>query len=89
MLESDGILGQRFEDRRSWSRYPSSSRFFRSSCVLAEHGSLKRLQAYCGSELPRYMQPARIDVRRINGWVRRSYSVASIGAFSSTVTFCR
>ena len=47
MLESDGILGQRFEDRRSWSRYPSSSRFFRSSCVLAEHGSSRVLLWAC------------------------------------------
>jgi amino acid adenylation domain-containing protein len=31
--------------------------------VLAEHGSVERLQAHCGRELPRYMQPARIDVR--------------------------
>ncbi|MDQ3808841.1 MAG: AMP-binding protein, partial [Chloroflexota bacterium] len=30
--------------------------------VLTETGSLKRLQAVCAAELPRYMQPARIDV---------------------------
>jgi len=31
--------------------------------VLAEAGSLERLQAYCGRELPPYLQPARIEVR--------------------------
>ena len=31
--------------------------------VLSEGGSLARLKVYCGRELPRYMQPARIDVR--------------------------
>ena len=31
--------------------------------VLAEQGSLDRLQAYCGRELPRYLQPARVEVR--------------------------
>ncbi len=31
--------------------------------VLAAHGSLERLTAYCGRELPRYLQPARIEVR--------------------------
>ena len=31
--------------------------------VLAAAGSLERLQAYCGRELPRYLQPARIEVR--------------------------
>lgn len=31
--------------------------------VLVERGSLERLQAYCGRELPRYFQPARIEVR--------------------------
>ena len=30
--------------------------------VLAEGSSLKRLQAVCAAELPRYMQPARIEV---------------------------
>ena len=30
--------------------------------VLAESGSVERLTAYCGRELPRYLQPARIDV---------------------------
>jgi amino acid adenylation domain-containing protein len=31
--------------------------------VLAQQGSLERLQAYCGRELPRFLQPARIEVR--------------------------
>jgi len=31
--------------------------------VLGEQGSLERLQTYCGRELPRYLQPARIEVR--------------------------
>ena len=32
--------------------------------VLAEEGSLERLKAYCGRELPRHLQPARIEVRK-------------------------
>jgi amino acid adenylation domain-containing protein len=31
--------------------------------VLASAGSLERLKAYCGRELPRYLQPARFEVR--------------------------
>ena len=31
--------------------------------VLAEDGRLDRLKAFCARELPRYMQPARIEVR--------------------------
>jgi acyl-coenzyme A synthetase/AMP-(fatty) acid ligase len=31
--------------------------------VLAEDGRLERLQAFCALELPRYMQPSRIEVR--------------------------
>jgi len=31
--------------------------------VLAGGGSLERLTAYCGTELPRHMQPARFEVR--------------------------
>jgi acyl-CoA synthetase (AMP-forming)/AMP-acid ligase II len=31
--------------------------------VVAEGGSLERLKAYCGVELPRHMQPARFEVR--------------------------
>ena len=31
--------------------------------VLAEQGSLEQLQTYCGRELPRYLQPGRIEVR--------------------------
>ncbi len=31
--------------------------------VLAEGGTLKRLRAFCQAELPRYMQPARFEVR--------------------------
>src|SRR5436309_2314971 len=31
--------------------------------VLTGAGSLERLKAYCGRELPRYLQPARIEVR--------------------------
>jgi amino acid adenylation domain-containing protein len=31
--------------------------------VLADGGSLERLRAYCGRELPRHLQPARIEVR--------------------------
>jgi len=31
--------------------------------VLAERGSVERLHEYCVAELPRYMQPARIEVR--------------------------
>jgi acyl-CoA synthetase (AMP-forming)/AMP-acid ligase II len=31
--------------------------------VLAPGGSLERLQAFCRGELPRYMQPGRIEVR--------------------------
>jgi amino acid adenylation domain-containing protein len=34
-----------------------------AAVVLGERGSLERLQQYCLAELPRYMQPARIDVR--------------------------
>ena len=39
------------------------SRLVQAYVVLAEAGSLERLQAYCGRELPRYLQPARIEVR--------------------------
>jgi acyl-coenzyme A synthetase/AMP-(fatty) acid ligase len=31
--------------------------------VLAANGQLERLEAFCGRELPRYMQPSRIEVR--------------------------
>ena len=31
--------------------------------VLGNGGSLERLEAFCGTELPRYMQPGRIEVR--------------------------
>jgi acyl-CoA synthetase (AMP-forming)/AMP-acid ligase II len=31
--------------------------------VLAQQGSLERLQTYCGRELPRFLQPARIELR--------------------------
>jgi amino acid adenylation domain-containing protein len=31
--------------------------------VLAEHGELHRLQAFCARELPRYMQPDRLEAR--------------------------
>jgi acyl-coenzyme A synthetase/AMP-(fatty) acid ligase len=31
--------------------------------VLNEDGSLERLEAFCHAELPRYMQPSRIEVR--------------------------
>jgi amino acid adenylation domain-containing protein len=31
--------------------------------VLAEHGALERLEAFCARELPRYMQPHRIEAR--------------------------
>jgi len=31
--------------------------------VLNESGDAERLEAYCAAELPRYMQPSRIDVR--------------------------
>ena len=31
--------------------------------VLAEQGSIERLQVYCGRELPRFLQPARFEVR--------------------------
>jgi amino acid adenylation domain-containing protein len=31
--------------------------------VLAAHGSLERLAAFCARELPRHLQPARIEVR--------------------------
>lgn len=31
--------------------------------VLTQGGALERLQAYCGRELPRYLQPARVEVR--------------------------
>jgi amino acid adenylation domain-containing protein len=31
--------------------------------VLTETGDRERLEAYCAAELPRYMQPSRIDVR--------------------------
>jgi len=31
--------------------------------VLGAEGSLERLKAYCGRELPRHLQPARIEVR--------------------------
>src|SRR2546430_9028498 len=32
--------------------------------VLAEQGSLEQLQTYCGRELPRYLQPGRIEDRK-------------------------
>ena len=32
--------------------------------VLAESGDRERLEAFCAAELPRYMQPSRIEVRR-------------------------
>jgi amino acid adenylation domain-containing protein len=32
--------------------------------VLVEEGDPERLEAFCVAELPRYMQPSRIDVRR-------------------------
>ena len=32
--------------------------------VLREGGALASLQSFCAAELPRYMQPARIEVRR-------------------------
>jgi acyl-CoA synthetase (AMP-forming)/AMP-acid ligase II len=32
--------------------------------VLAEHGALERLEAFVAGELPRHMQPSRIDVRQ-------------------------
>jgi acyl-coenzyme A synthetase/AMP-(fatty) acid ligase len=31
--------------------------------VLAGDGALDRLQAFCAREMPRYMQPSRIEVR--------------------------
>lgn len=31
--------------------------------VLRDGGSLERLESFCGTELPRYMQPSRIEVR--------------------------
>jgi acyl-coenzyme A synthetase/AMP-(fatty) acid ligase len=31
--------------------------------VLADGGSLELLEAFCHAELPRYMQPSRIEVR--------------------------
>jgi acyl-CoA synthetase (AMP-forming)/AMP-acid ligase II len=31
--------------------------------VLADDGRLDRLEAFCGREMPRYMQPSRIEVR--------------------------
>lgn len=31
--------------------------------VLANAGRLERLEAFCASEMPRYMQPSRIEVR--------------------------
>jgi acyl-coenzyme A synthetase/AMP-(fatty) acid ligase len=31
--------------------------------VLADGGSLEVLEAFCQAELPRYMQPSRIEVR--------------------------
>jgi amino acid adenylation domain-containing protein len=33
--------------------------------VLADGGSLDRLQAFCARELPRYMQPSRIELRSV------------------------
>ena len=35
--------------------------------VLAENGELDRLEAFCARELPRYMQPSRIEVRSALG----------------------
>ena len=32
--------------------------------VLAEDGTLDRLEAFCAREMPRYMQPSRIEVRQ-------------------------
>ena len=31
--------------------------------VLVPNGSLERLKVYCGRELPRHLQPARLEVR--------------------------
>ena len=31
--------------------------------VLGEHGQMDRLKSFCAKELPRYMQPSRIEVR--------------------------
>jgi amino acid adenylation domain-containing protein len=35
--------------------------------VLVANGQLERLEAFCGRELPRYMQPSRIEVRTALG----------------------
>jgi acyl-coenzyme A synthetase/AMP-(fatty) acid ligase len=32
--------------------------------VLTKDGDRQRLEAFCARELPRYMQPSRIDIRR-------------------------
>jgi len=33
--------------------------------VLTADGSLDRLRAYCGTELPRHLQPARLVIRDV------------------------
>ena len=35
--------------------------------VLKDGGDLARLEGFCQTEMPRYMQPARIEVRRALG----------------------
>jgi acyl-CoA synthetase (AMP-forming)/AMP-acid ligase II len=35
--------------------------------VLSDGGQLERLKAFCARELPRYMQPSRIEVRQALG----------------------
>src|SRR2546426_4100724 len=47
--------------------------------VLTGAGSLERLKAYCGRELPRYLQPARID--RKSTRLNSSHLVISYAVF--------
>lgn len=49
--------------------------------VLTEEGTRERLELYCRTELPRYMQPARIEVRSaIPRLVSGKYDLAAIKA---------
>jgi acyl-CoA synthetase (AMP-forming)/AMP-acid ligase II len=52
--------------------------------VLTESGSAERLTAYCAEELPRYMQPARIEVRDTLGRTSSGkYDITTIATSTS------
>lgn len=53
--------------------------------VLAEHGSAKRLERYCAAELPRFMQPARYEVRRtLPRLASGKYDLAALAAANAS-----